>query len=125
MTTTSPTTEKAFEDAIVNLLATNGGYQVGDAANFDRELALDRSVLLQFIQNSQPEAWEKLSEIHGSTVEQKLIDRLCQELSLRGMLDVLRYGITDYGVRFKLAYFKPASGLNPETLIQRPGCKSV
>ncbi len=32
------------------------------------------------------------------------------------MLDVLRYGITDYGVRFKLAYFKPASGLNPETL---------
>ncbi|WNN88695.1 type I restriction endonuclease subunit R [Gloeocapsopsis dulcis] len=45
-----------------------------------------------------------------------MIDRLCQELNLRGMLDVLRYGITDYGVRFKLAYFKPASGLNPETL---------
>lgn len=116
MTTTSPTTEKAFEDAIVNLLTTNGGYQVGDAANFDRKLALDRSTLLQFIQNSQPEAWKKLSEIHGIAVEQKLIDRLCQELNLRGMLDVLRYGITDYGVRFKLAYFKPASGLNPETL---------
>lgn len=116
MTTTSPTTEKAFEDAIVNLLTTNGGYQVGDAANFDRKLALDRSTLLQFIQNSQPEAWKKLSEIHGIAVEQKLIDRLCQELNLRGMLDVLRYGIIDYGVRFKLAYFKPASGLNPETL---------
>ncbi|WP_196528311.1 type I restriction endonuclease [Nostoc commune] len=32
------------------------------------------------------------------------------------MLDVLRYGIIDYGVGFKLAFFKPASSLNPDTL---------
>lgn len=113
---TAPTTEKAFEDAIVDYLISNGGYQLGDDANFVRELALDRFTLLQFIHNSQPEAWKKLSEIHGSTVEQKFIDRLCQELTQRGMLDVLRYGITDYSVRFRIAYFKPASSLNPETL---------
>lgn len=112
----SQTTEQAFETAIVDALTTNGGYQMGDPANFDRGLALDRPTLLQFIHNSQPKAWEKLAGIHGNTVEQKFIDRLCQELNQRGMLDVLRYGITDYGVRFKLAYFKPASGLNPETL---------
>jgi type I restriction enzyme R subunit len=116
MISTAPTTEKAFEAAIVDCLSSNGGYQLGDAANFDRELALDRLTLLQFIQNSQPTDWERLAGIHGNTVEQKFIDRLCQELNQRGMLDVLRYGITDYGVRFKLAYFKPASGLNPETL---------
>lgn len=116
MITTAPTTERSFEDAIVDSLTTSGGYQLGDDANFEPELALERTTLLQFIQNSQAEAWEKLSEIHGSTVEQKFIDRLCQELSQRGMLEVLRVGITDYGVRFKLAYFKPASGLNPETL---------
>ena len=116
MISTALTTEAAFETAIVDALSTHGGYQLGDAANFDRELALDRPTLLQFIQNSQPQAWEKLAGIHGNTVEQKFIDRLCQELNQCGMLDVLRYGITDYGVRFKLAYFKPASGLNPETL---------
>ena len=32
------------------------------------------------------------------------------------MLDVIRPGITDSGVKFKMAYFKPDSGLNPETL---------
>jgi type I restriction enzyme R subunit len=116
MISTAPTTEKAFEAAIVDCLSSNGGYQLGDADNFDRELALDRPTLLQFIQNSQPTDWEKLSDIHGPTVESKFIQRLYQELEFRGMLDVLRYGITDYGVRFKLAYFKPASGLNPETL---------
>ena len=42
--------------------------------------------------------------------------RLFKELDLRGMLDVIRHGITDSGVKFKLAYFKPDSGLNPETV---------
>lgn len=112
----SQTTEKAFEDAIVNHLINDGGYQLGNSANFSQELALDKTVLFQFIQASQPQAWQKLSEIHGLTVDSKFIQRLYQELEFRGMLDVLRYGIIDYGVRFKLAYFKPASGLNPETL---------
>lgn len=116
MTTTTPTTEKAFEEAIIDSLTTDGGYQLGSNANFDRELALDKLTLLQFIHNSQPQAWKKLAEIHGNTVEEKFTRRLYQELNLRGMLDVLRYGVTDYGVRFKLAYFKPASNLNPETL---------
>ncbi len=112
----SQTTEKAFEDAIVSHLSNGAGYQVGNSATFSQELALDKTVLYQFIQASQPKAWKKLSEIHGLTVESKFIQRLYQELEFRGMLDVLRRGITDYGVRFKLAYFKPASGLNPETL---------
>jgi type I restriction enzyme, R subunit len=108
--------EKAFEDAIIDRLSNSGGYQLGDPANFSKDLALDKTVLLEFIQASQPQAWQKLAAIHGLTVESKFIQRLYQELEFRGMLDVLRNGITDYGVRFKLAYFKPASGLNPETL---------
>jgi type I site-specific restriction-modification system R (restriction) subunit len=112
----SQTTEKAFEDAIIHHLRNSGGYKLGDPANFSKDLALDRTVLLQFVRASQPQAWQKLAAIHGLTVESKFIQRLYQELEFRGMLDVLRNGITDYGVRFKLAYFKPASGLNPETL---------
>jgi type I restriction enzyme R subunit len=33
----------------------------------------------------------------------------------RGALDVLRQGIKDSGCKFRLAYFRPASGLNEET----------
>lgn len=44
----SKTTEKAFEDAIVDLI-TNDGYQLGNAFQFSRELAFDKATILRFI----------------------------------------------------------------------------
>ena len=41
--------------------------------------------------------------------------RLAAEIERRGALDVLRNGIKDSGCKFRLAYFRPASGLNEET----------
>jgi len=32
------------------------------------------------------------------------------------MLDCLRHGVTDRGVKLRLAFFRPATGMNPETL---------
>ncbi|MEZ5045337.1 MAG: type I restriction endonuclease [Saprospiraceae bacterium] len=37
-------------------------------------------------------------------------------MDLRGSLDVLRNGFVDYGVRFQMAFFQPASGLNPDAV---------
>jgi type I restriction enzyme R subunit len=67
------------------------------------------------LQESQPEAWEKSLAVHGAGIESKLLQRLTKELDNRGALDVLRNGFIDFGVRYKMAYFKPASGLNPES----------
>lgn len=108
-------TEKAFEEAIVSSLLQKGGYLKGNPDDFNRELALDTITIFAFLQESQPEAWEKSLSIHGSDVESKLLQRLTKELDNRGTLDVLGNGFIDYGVRYKMAYFKPASGLNPET----------
>ncbi len=110
------TTENAFEAAIVRSLVMDGGYTEGDGRGFSKELAFDKGAVLAFLKATQPQAWEKLSGIHGESAEAKLTQRLFKELDNRGMLDVLRHGIIDYGVRFKLAYFKPSSGLNPETI---------
>jgi type I restriction enzyme R subunit len=115
MPNSHPTSEHAFEDTIVTTLLEQGGYQLGSNDNWSRELALDRSTLFTFIKESQPDQWQRLSEIHGSEVDIRFLQRLVKELDNRGTLDVLRHGIIDYGVRFNLAYFKPASGLNPET----------
>jgi len=98
MTTTVRTNEEAFETAIVDSLIKNGGYQLGNADNFSRELAFDKATIFQFIQSSQPQAWQKLSDIHGLLVKPMFIQRLYAELEFRGMLDVLRYGMTDYGM---------------------------
>jgi type I restriction enzyme, R subunit len=109
------TTERAFEDTIVASLLNNGGYELGSNARWNQELAFDRATLLEFIRSTQPEEWERLSEIHGEDVERRFLIRLFKELDNRGTIDVLRHGIVDYSVRFRLAFFKPASGFNPET----------
>ena len=111
----SITTEQAFETAIVQSLVENGGYTEGNAPDYSPELGLYKYEVLAFLQTTQPENWEKLSAIHGDDVDNRVIQRLYKEMDLRGSLDVLRNGFVDYGVRFKMAFFKPESGLNPET----------
>lgn len=110
------TTEKTFETAVVDSLTTDGGWLAGHDADYDRSLALFPRYCIDFMRSSQPKAWEKLVKIHGGSIETKLTQRLAKELELRGTLDVLRNGITDYGVTFKLAFFRPENALNPVTL---------
>lgn len=112
----SITTERTFEIALVNALVEQGGYSEGNADDYSRELGMFKYDVLKFLQESQPKRWEKISAVHGADTDNRVIQRLHKELELRGALDVLRNGFTDYGVRFQLAYFRPASGLNPEAL---------
>ena len=109
------TTENTFETAIVQSLIDNGGYTQGNAPDYSPELGLFKYEVLKFLQESQPKNWKKISVIHGDNVDNRIIQRIYKEMDLRGSLDVIRNGFVDYGVRFKLAFFKPESGLNPET----------
>ena len=99
-------TEETFEDNITAALLEHGGYSEGHSQDFDPETGLFPSYIISFLQASQPNAWEKISVVHKSDVETKVIRRLIRELENRGSLDVLRKGFTDYGVKFKMAYFK-------------------
>ncbi|HEX9641412.1 MAG TPA: type I restriction endonuclease, partial [Candidatus Krumholzibacteria bacterium] len=64
---------------------------------------------------TQPKEWAKLKQHHGAAVKEQFLRRLAAEIERRGALDVLRQGIKDSGCKFRLAYFRPASGLNEET----------
>jgi type I restriction enzyme R subunit len=108
-------TEDTFERAIVEHLTANG-WHTGNASDFSRDLALDKRAVLEFVQTSQPTEWAKMASYYKAEAEGKFVQRLFKELDLRGMLDVVRHGITDSGIKFKLAYFKPDSNLNPEAL---------
>jgi len=109
--------EVAFESAIEDHLLKNGGYTKGDPDTFDKQLCLDPTVLLSFIKETQPEEWAYLVNILRGNVEETLIDSLCRALNsdFEGCLTVLRHGFKCYGKLFRVAYFKPSSGLNPET----------
>lgn len=112
----SITNEKTFESAIIASLVEDGGWRQGEAEKFSRELALFPDSIISFLQTTQKKEWEKISKIHGEEVNNKILQRITKELESRGTLDVLRNGFTDYGCKFKMAYFKPESGLNPETV---------
>lgn len=112
----SITTENTFETALVQSLTEQGGYTEGDAPDYSPELGMFKNEVIQFLQESQPKRWEKIAAIHGSDADNRVIQRLFKELDLRGSLDVLRNGFVDYGVRFQMAFFQPASGLNPDAV---------
>ena len=113
--TSTNTSERAFEDTIERWLLENGRYGKSDPADFDAELGLDTNQLFAFLQATQPEQLSRLAQraysSDTSRMQIGLASRLARELDARGTVDVLRNGVSDYGVEIRLAYFKPAHGL--------------
>jgi type I restriction enzyme R subunit len=94
--------------------AVPGGYRKRTPEDYDRTLCLIPRDVVDFILATQPKEWQRLKDHHGAEVKDRFLRRLFQEIDRRGALDVLRNGIKDSGCKFRLAYFRPASGLNEE-----------
>jgi type I restriction enzyme R subunit len=92
----------------------NTGYYSRTPEEYDKSLCLIPAEVVGFIQTTQPKEFEKLEKQYGADTAQKLLERVAREVGKHGVLEVLRKGITDRGAKFKLAYYKPASGMNPE-----------
>lgn len=110
------TKERTFEQEIEYWL-TQGAkkvdrYSKGAPSAFSREFAMDTGAVIAFVKDTQPTEWAALEKRHGADAEDGFLKRLNSELNNRGMIDVLRHGITDLGVAVRLAYFKPGSGMN-------------
>jgi len=110
-------TEKAFETAIEEYLIATGGYEKGDPNKFDRDRALFPQDILSFVRDTQPKEWAYLEKLQKDKAEETLLDDLCRALDspYEGCLSVLRHGFKCFGKLFRMAYFAPASGLNPDT----------
>ncbi|MCC5014865.1 type I restriction endonuclease subunit R [Legionella sp. 31fI33] len=110
-----PTQEKNFEDVIEDWLITHSGYESRSNKLFNTELAFDTEVLIDFIKSTQKSVYAALTSSYGSQVDDLIIRRIAKECDQRGLLDVIRQGVRDRGQLVRLAYFKPATALNPET----------
>jgi len=109
------TSEQAFESTVESLLGEAGWTSVPPGEwDVDRALFPDR--VTAFLQSTQPELWADAETIHGAELEARVLERLGKELDLKGTLEVLRHGFKFVGKTFRLAYFKPAHGLNPDAL---------
>ena len=109
------TTEKAFESYLEQML-TEGGWQPGTNAEWDKARALFPARVFAFIEATQPRLWAEMVAQHGAHLQTVLLDALVKELDIKGSLHVLRHGFKFYGKLFRLAYFKPAHALAPDVL---------
>ncbi len=111
--------EKNFEEAIEEfLISKDGGYEKGSPDSFDRAIGLDKETFIKFIKTSQPRAWEKHCINYPTEPENALINRFSKEVEETDLLQVLRHGFKDRGVKFYACYFKPETSKNPETVIE-------
>lgn len=108
--------EERFEEDIENYLLSHGGYVKENMQSYDAEKAIDMGALIRFIKASQPKQWERYLRNYKDDAENKLYKRLNEEIENNGLIHVLRNGINDRGVKLNIAYFKPESSLNPDTL---------
>src|SRR6476661_1678948 len=111
----SITKESAFESNIEAHLLGHGWHQLAPAA-YDRKTGVFGDDVVEFVQASQPKAWQQLVTRHGgeSKAREKFLKVVVDALDHRGMISVLRSPVKDSGVSVRLCYFKPASGLNVE-----------
>ncbi|MGH3584768.1 MAG: type I restriction endonuclease subunit R [Pseudonocardia sp.] len=113
-------TELAFEDAIERAML-DSGWQQGQATSYQRELGLDTDELFTFIGATQIDKWNQLVTFEGGdpdTAQRKFAERVAREIESRGTLDVLRHGVKDRGLLFRLAYFRPAHTLADDALAE-------
>lgn len=110
-----PTQELHFEEAIENWLVSHAGYESVPNQQYDAEMAFDPTTMIAFIKATQPAVYDALSASYGKQVDDMVVRRIASECNSRGLLDVIRNGVRDRGQLVRLAYFKPASSLNPET----------
>ncbi|MEZ5856686.1 MAG: DEAD/DEAH box helicase family protein [Hyphomicrobiaceae bacterium] len=105
--------EQVVQDHLIETLVDGEGYENRDPkTDYDRPLAMDKALVLRFVQSTQPEEWKKLVDHYTTAAEDTFFNQLAKALKDRGLLDVLRQGMKIVpGVKFSLCYFRPASGL--------------
>jgi len=105
--------ERQFQIEIVQHL-TSHNYVEGDAAHYDRELALYPSDLINYIKSTQTQAYEKMQQRERTKTDEVLCKHVAKEMDKHGSLHYLRNDLKYIGSKFKLCQFKPELH-NPDT----------
>lgn len=101
------TKESGLEALIVKWLVDHNGYEQGTNADYNREYAVDETRLFRFLQDTQPDALEKLGVFKSALKKKQFLNRLQGEIAKRGIIDVLRNGVKIYPANLIMFYLTP------------------
>ena len=130
--------ELPFQNDMISQLLANG-WLLGKSENYNRELALYSEDVLGFVQDTQPQQWEKFCALYPTNPNEKFLERVAYQLSKAdanaankemrtfGTLGALRHEIKDRNTRFTLCQFKPEHELNTDIVAryQKNRCRVV
>ena len=108
------TTEKGLEAHIAQYLVDENKYIQRENKCYDNVNCLDSEILFQFLEATQPKAIAKIKQYHKELYKQKIIKRFNDQVQAKGIIEVLRKGITDgfTDTKLQLFYDKPVSAYN-------------
>ena len=90
MTKQTDTTEKGLEAHIAQYLVEENKYLLRENKAYDNVSCIDKALLFQFLEATQPKAVAKLKTYHKDLYEQKITKRLNDQIQAKGIIEVLR-----------------------------------
>lgn len=108
--------EKDYQKYLLERLEKDNGYVIRKATNFDKSFAVDRKMLMKFLNDTQPDTMDYLRKIYKDDLEDTIVSFINAETTkTRGsLINVLKHGIEISNLQLDLMYTKPATTFNPE-----------
>ena len=102
------TKESGLESLIVRWLVEHNGYEQGHSHDYNVEYAVDTVRLFRFLKDTQPDAVRKLQLETSPQKTAQFLARVRDEITKRGIVDVLRRGIKAYPASLVMFYMTPS-----------------
>lgn len=109
--------EKDYQHFIMDYLVKNNGYIVRKDLHFDRYYAMDRELLLKFLDSTQPEEMTALKKIYKADFEDTIVNYINNKIMETSLIEVLKSENLELSnTKIKLMYSKPATTFNKELM---------
>lgn len=107
-------TEKQYQHEIMDYLQDHDGYRIRKATDYDRAFAMDRGMLFEFLNQSQPDVMDELRKIFKEDTEETIVNVINQSATSEksSLVEVLKSGIEISNRHLDLMYTKPATTFN-------------
>ena len=106
--------EKQYQHEIMAFLESENGYRIRKATDFDRLYAMDREMLFEFLDKTQPDTMAELRKIYKSDTEETIVNIINQAAisEKSSLVETLKSGVEVGSRHLDLMYTKPATTFN-------------
>lgn len=110
--------EKEYQKFILDILEEQNGYRIRKNVKYDRLFAMDKEMLFEFLNASQPKEMEALKKIYRDATEETIVNYINADITnpRKGLLYVLKHGVDLTNYHLNLMYTKPATDFNEELI---------